>query len=118
MVALFDLDGFKRYNDSFGHPAGDGVLGMLGERLADAVEARGRAYRMGGDEFCVVASVPEHEAQALAAHAAAALSEEGVGFTIHCSYGLALMPSETVNPQRALSLADKRMYERKHSAAA
>ena len=48
-LILFDLDGFKEYNDAFGHPAGDGLLGRLGERLADAVRgprprlpARGR----------------------------------------------------------------------------
>jgi GGDEF domain-containing protein len=53
MVALFDLDGFKQYNDTFGHPAGDALLARLGERLAGAVEGIGAAYRMGGDEFCV-----------------------------------------------------------------
>ena len=53
-LVLFDLDGFKEYNDAFGHPAGDGLLMRLGERLADAVQGHGRAYRLGGDEFCVV----------------------------------------------------------------
>ena len=118
MVALFDLDGFKQYNDSFGHPAGDAVLHLLGGRLADAVERRGRAYRMGGDEFCVLASIPEGDAEQLAAEAAAALSERGAGVAIDCSFGFALMPRETLNPQRALSLADQRMYRHKHSAAA
>ncbi|HEX6458757.1 MAG TPA: GGDEF domain-containing protein [Thermoleophilaceae bacterium] len=118
LVALFDLDGFKHYNDSFGHPAGDAVLRLLGGRLADAVEARGRAYRMGGDEFCVLASLSEDDARQLAGDAAEALSETGVGFSITCSYGMALMPRETLNPKRALSLADQRMYRHKHSAAA
>jgi GGDEF domain-containing protein len=59
LLALFDLDGFKHYNDTFGHPAGDAVLELLGGRLADAVTSCGSAYRMGGDEFCVVASVQE-----------------------------------------------------------
>ena len=54
-VALFDLDGFKQYNDTFGHPAGDALLSRLGERLFDLVAGSGRAYRMGGDEFCVLA---------------------------------------------------------------
>ncbi len=53
-LVLFDLDGFKEYNDAFGHPAGDGLLMRLGERLADAVQGHGDAYRLGGDEFCVV----------------------------------------------------------------
>ena len=51
-VVLFDLDGFKDYNDSFGHPAGDALLARLGGRLGEAIAPYGRAYRLGGDEFC------------------------------------------------------------------
>jgi len=65
-----------------------------------------------------MASVPKADAAALAADAAAALSEQGVGFSIVCSYGAALMPKATLNPKRALSLADQRTYRHKHSAAA
>ena len=57
IVAIFDLDGFKSYNDAFGHPAGDMLLRRMGARLAAAVEPGGRAYRLGGDEFCVIADV-------------------------------------------------------------
>ena len=53
-VLLFDLNGFKRYNDTFGHPAGDELLTELGGRLRGAVGDDGIAYRVGGDEFCVV----------------------------------------------------------------
>ena len=56
MLALFDLDGFKQYNDSFGHPAGDALLVRLAERLKAATEGLGSVYRMGGDEFCLLAS--------------------------------------------------------------
>ena len=55
VFALFDLDGFKSYNDSFGHPAGDALLAELAERLQTAVAPDGCAYRLGGDEFCIVA---------------------------------------------------------------
>ena len=54
-LALFDLDGFKGYNDTFGHLAGDALLTRLGHRLAEAVAGTGVAYRLGGDEFCVLA---------------------------------------------------------------
>ena len=57
LLALFDLDGFKAYNDSFGHPVGDALLVRLGSNLSAAISAVGRAYRMGGDEFCVLATV-------------------------------------------------------------
>ena len=54
LLGLFDLDGFKQFNDTFGHPAGDALLVRLGHRLADAMAGRGTAYRIGGDEFCVL----------------------------------------------------------------
>ena len=43
MLALFDLDGFKHYNDTFGHPAGDALLARLGSRLARRRRRRGDA---------------------------------------------------------------------------
>ena len=115
LLALFDLDGFKQYNDTFGHPAGDAVLELLGRRLAGAMVGTGSAYRMGGDEFCILATVPEAYAAQIAEHAAAALSEKGVGFSIVCSYGTALMPLEVAEPRDALRLADQRMYEHKNA---
>jgi diguanylate cyclase (GGDEF)-like protein len=115
LLTLFDLDGFKQYNDTFGHPAGDSLLARLGARLASTMDGIGEGYRMGGDEFCIVASVTQGAADAIAALGAAALSEEGVGFAISCSYGTALMPADTTTPSEALLLADQRMYAQKHS---
>ena len=51
---LYDLNGFKRYNDTYGHPAGDALLERLSGRLNAIVSPHGTAYRMGGDEFCVL----------------------------------------------------------------
>ena len=53
---MFDLDGFKSYNDTHGHPAGDTLLARLGARLAAAFTESGSAYRLGGDEFCLLAA--------------------------------------------------------------
>jgi GGDEF domain-containing protein len=53
-LALLDLNGFKAYNDTFGHPAGDALLHRLGTALAATMAGRGHAYRMGGDEFCLL----------------------------------------------------------------
>ncbi|MDQ4049168.1 MAG: PAS domain S-box protein, partial [Actinomycetota bacterium] len=58
LLLLLDLDGFKAYNDSFGHAAGDALLARLGQRLTEAMAGLGTCYRMGGDEFCVIASAP------------------------------------------------------------
>jgi diguanylate cyclase (GGDEF)-like protein len=112
-LALFDLDGFKPYNDTFGHPAGDALLGRLGHMLAAAVGDAGSAYRMGGDEFCVIVPADGHEAAL--ERSAAALRERGDTFEIGCSFGAALLPDEAGTVSAALHLADVRMYERKTS---
>ena len=55
VLVLFDLDGFKHYNDTFGHPAGDALLVRLGAQpRARSSRAAARAFRMGGDEFCAL----------------------------------------------------------------
>jgi two-component system, cell cycle response regulator len=115
VLALFDLDGFKHYNDTFGHPAGDALLVRLGANLAACLEGRGRAYRMGGDEFCVLFEPGADESIPLLESAAAALSESGEGFTIRCSYGSIVLPHEADEPAEALRIADQRMYASKHA---
>ena len=115
-LALFDLDGFKRYNDSFGHPAGDLLLQRLGGRLAEAVEALdGRAYRMGGDEFCVLLAGTAADDETAIARAARALSDAGDGFSVTASYGTVGLHREATNVPQALALADGRMYSHKRS---
>ena len=52
LLAFFDLDGFKTYNDTYGHVEGDLMLQRLSRKLDAAVEGSGVAYRLGGDEFC------------------------------------------------------------------
>jgi diguanylate cyclase (GGDEF)-like protein len=53
-IALFDLDGLKTVNDTFGHAAGDSLIRAFGEILATEVRAGDYAARIGGDEFAVV----------------------------------------------------------------
>jgi two-component system cell cycle response regulator len=114
VLALFDLDGFKAYNDAFGHPAGDALLTRLAGRLDSAVSAHGRAYRMGGDEFCLLAALTPAQALDLVEAASTALTDEGDGFSIGASRGTALMPTDTRDAHEALRIADTRMYARKN----
>jgi two-component system cell cycle response regulator len=111
VIALLDLDGFKAYNDRFGHAAGDELLGTLAARLLSAVEPAGRAYRMGGDEFCVV--VPARGSAAAISRAAGALHLESAGIT--CSWGSVAVPDEAPPGPDALLVADQRMYTVKNS---
>jgi two-component system, cell cycle response regulator len=111
--AVFDLNGFKQYNDSYGHLAGDALLTRLGKNLAGYVGRRGTAYRLGGDEFCLLwADADEHEL--VVEGACAALAEHGDGFVISSAYGSVVLPSEADTAMEALRLADQRMYTQKH----
>jgi two-component system cell cycle response regulator len=112
VLALFDLDGFKHYNDTFGHPTGDALLQRLGRNLEAQLAGRGTAYRMGGDEFCALIDAVDSPDATLRA-VAAALSEHGEGFAIGCSYGSILLPTEAQSSETALRLADQRMYAQK-----
>jgi two-component system, cell cycle response regulator len=113
VLGLFDLDGFKAYNDSFGHPAGDDLLRRLGRSLAAAVEPDGSAYRLGGDEFCVLASTRSAAGEEICAVAEKALTERGGGFSIGASWGMVKLPLEAGTATEALRLADRRMYAQK-----
>jgi diguanylate cyclase (GGDEF)-like protein len=115
LLMLFDLNGFKAYNDTFGHPAGDALLVRLAKALEEAMRAHGgRAYRLGGDEFCILAPVPGDRV-AVTAAASAALTERGGGFHVTASYGAILLPEESADPVEAMQLVDQRMYAQKTS---
>jgi two-component system, cell cycle response regulator len=113
LLVLFDLNGFKSYNDTFGHPAGDALLSRLAAKLAAAVAPAGEAYRMGGDEFCVLlpAGGPD------LSRVAAALSESGEGFNVTGAYGSAVIPADATMVSTALSVADERLYAHKELLA-
>jgi diguanylate cyclase (GGDEF)-like protein len=116
VLLLFDLDGFKNYNDSFGHLAGDALLARLGQALERSVQPYGRAYRLGGDEFCVLAEASARaEVERLAP---AALTEHGDGFAVTTSYGAVVIPGEAAGSSEALLIADQRMYADKNSGRA
>ncbi len=113
ILALFDLDGFKSYNDSFGHAAGDALLQRLATGLSTVLSAPAGAYRMGGDEFCALLPGGD-DGEALLTAAAAVLAARGDGFAISCSMGSVRLPEETDDVEEALRLADHRMYAHKN----
>jgi two-component system, cell cycle response regulator len=118
LLMIFDLNGFKGYNDSFGHPAGDALLMRLGEKLAAVPADDGAAYRLGGDEFCLIATVAPDEVEPLIDRACTALSERGEGFEISTSFGAIMLPEEAEDAAEALRLADERLYAQKYSRRA
>jgi diguanylate cyclase (GGDEF)-like protein len=112
-LMVFDLDGFKAYNDTFGHMAGDALLARTGHKLAEIVSPGGTAYRLGGDEFCVLLDVAPDDLPAAVARVGEALREDGETFSIAASGGAVVLPQEASTPEYALQLADERMYMRK-----
>jgi diguanylate cyclase (GGDEF)-like protein len=108
-LCLVDIDDFKRINDRFGHPAGDGVLGQVGKRLRQG----GEAFRLGGDEFAVL--LPGLNGQHAFAAAAsivdriAALDLDHIG-SVTVSAGLATYPVQGVGRDELIRLADSALY--------
>jgi two-component system, cell cycle response regulator len=111
-LVLYDLNGFKRFNDTFGHPAGDALLQRLSGRLRAIVAAHGTAYRMGGDEFCALIRTATADA-ALVDGSVATLAERGPGFAIDAAHGEVSIPAEGSDIAAVLQLADQRLYARK-----
>jgi len=107
-LAVLDLDGFKTYNDTYGHPAGDSLLARLAGRLRDALGDGGRAYRIGGDEFCVLA-VDEDVVD----RCCAALGERGEDFAIGATCGSVDLDCHDVDD--CLRAADQRLYALKRA---
>jgi diguanylate cyclase (GGDEF)-like protein len=116
-LMLFDLDGFKQYNDTFGHVAGDALLARLARKLSSAATARAETYRIGGDEFCALARCDESDAPRIESAIAGALTERGERFLITASRGRVSLPTEADTLTRALQLADQRMYSDKAGRA-
>ncbi len=114
LFAIFDLNGFKIYNDTFGHPGGDALLVRLASRLRAAVGADGQAFRMGGDEFCILVPIGNKGIEEVVDLAIGALSEQGQGFHIACEQGAVMLPDEAGDATSALRLADERLYAHKH----
>ena len=87
-----------------------------GARLRDAVGEDGIAYRVGGDEFCLLLTCDARSASRPSARSAAkALTASDKGVEVAASWGAAEIPGEADDPSAALQLADVRMYAQKES---
>ena len=114
LLALFDLDGFKAYNDTFGHPAGDALLHRLGRNLAAAVGAE--RPRLSRRRRRVLPALERHRTATRCWRARPTRSaSSGERFVIRSSYGSALLTGDREDPMDALRVADQRMYANKRS---
>ena len=113
VAAIFDLNGFKQYNDAFGHAAGDALLARLGGSLRRCVGSAAGVYRLGGDEFCLLARGAAVPDDGLVRAAAGALTDRRGDWDVDCSWGMARTPQEAGSVHQAIRLADQRMYAHK-----
>ncbi len=120
-VLFFDLDGFKRVNDSLGHDIGDRLLRSVAERLKQKSRANDTAARLGGDEFTLLVkqSRTDIDLARLADKLLRALAEPYVldNHTIHltASLGISRYPMDGKESKELLKNADMAMYRAKHA---
>jgi diguanylate cyclase (GGDEF)-like protein/PAS domain S-box-containing protein len=115
-VLFLDLDRFKNINDSLGHSFGDQMLKVVAERLRECVREQDTVARVGGDEFLILLSEMEHEAEpALAARRI--LNAMGRTFVVHgrsmstsCSVGVSMFPEHGADGETLIKNADAAMY--------
>ncbi len=121
-VALLDVDHFKRFNDSYGHVAGDLALQTLAETLRGSVRKSDLVARYGGEEFALILpETPLEEAarkMELMRRLVAATEIEldpTLVVKIDVSVGVAAFPRDGADGRAVLAAADSRMYEAKHA---
>jgi diguanylate cyclase (GGDEF)-like protein len=113
-VLMLDLDGFKAFNDAFGHPAGDGLLVGVAGALARATRDGDRLYRYGGDEFVVILDdvdrATAHEIAVRIRRGVAHLSAAIGGPRVTVSVGVACFPDDGTTKDALVELADRALY--------
>lgn len=115
VLVYFDLDGFKKLNDSEGHRRGDEILVAVAEAMKESLRETETSARYGGDEFCVI--LPEStvsEAEQLCHRLCGVIEKSTKGSGITCSMGIALSsPENNVDGNTLVKMADRAMYEAK-----
>lgn len=118
-LMFFDLDGFKRINDLYGHSSGDDMLKQVGERLtSNLLHSGSELYRIGGDEFVLVSPATEREElvgqiEKVMAAVQKVFVLDKVKTTISTSIGISFYPANAETLDDLLQYADTAMYAAK-----
>jgi diguanylate cyclase (GGDEF)-like protein len=117
-LVFMDLDGFKRFNDSFGHSRGDDMLRRVGAALSESIRRADTATRYGGDEFAIILpnTLPEDVVSTLTRlreRIEAASEAMGADATVSASFGVAHYPTDAETAEQLVATADSRLYHAK-----
>lgn len=115
VLIYFDLDGFKKLNDSKGHKHGDEILVAVARSMKATLRGTDISARYGGDEFCVI--LPEtnlKNAEQVCAKLCEAIRNAIEGSGVACSMGIAIsLPENNYDANSLVKSADQAMYEAK-----
>ncbi|MBL4740769.1 MAG: diguanylate cyclase [Sneathiella sp.] len=121
-VMMLDVDHFKKFNDSFGHDAGDMVLAKVGETLQNTIRSHDVACRYGGEEFTIILPrVSLVEAKNMATRLGDAIRSLKITHasqrlsTITMSIGIAIFPDHGEKPEELIKAADEALYLAKNN---
>jgi diguanylate cyclase (GGDEF)-like protein len=118
-LIFFDLDRFKKINDSFGHGVGDEYLKEVARRIKGQLRSQDRLARLGGDEFAVlVPSVNRRDdVEEIIVRLESSLANpillDGQRLPVSASFGLAYYPDDGLTRKQLLEIADVAMYASK-----
>ena len=120
-LLMLDLDAFKAYNDTHGHPAGDGLLSRIAAAMRDSLRSGDSVYRYGGDEFAVLLPAADRAGSHMASErlrsAVASLTRiDGPSVTV--SVGVAHFPDDARSKDQLVAVADRALYLAKPSGRA
>ena len=111
-LLIGDMDSLKQINDDFGHAVGDETLKQLASVLSQSLASRDVAYRIGGDEFAVLA---DQSTAVGAGRLSVRLEAELAAVGQSVSFGWAVTPADGESAIALYRAADARMYARKRA---
>lgn len=118
-LIMMDVDNFKKYNDTYGHPAGDQLLKAVAGVVGDAVREGDIVTRYGGEEFAVILKKTGREtALQIAERIRSSVANIPVGSlksSITISLGVGTLPEHAPDLNSLLEFADQSLYHSKHS---